>query len=333
MTAWGNHTEVINDLYISKSLLIFKATTLGLILCLNLFANSLVLVVLPRIRELSPVTRVFMTSMTVSDLGAGLGYIFPVFASTIVNQWPFGDTMCSILAHTNYVFCLTSSLSLLSVNVERYIAVTRPLRYPMLMNVTRARVISVALWVCSLMLPALSCFVPWRKIYYADNMHACTTGPADPALQDKQGTMFITLFIVGPLGITLALFIRLFRLARWHASRIAALGQAFGRANNKSDKKVFVTFFIMTICLTIAWCPIAIAFIYENVTRTSISGWLMCLAQLMVFSNTVVNVLVYYLRNREFKDTVRKLLKCSCECNMNDRIQETPVISMSTSIS
>ena len=157
-------------------------------------------------------------------------------------------------------------------------------------------------------------------------MHACTTGPTDPAEKDIKGTIFVLLFAIVPFGLTLALFTRLFLLARWHASKISAQEQATGK---KSDRKAFATFFIMTMCLVVGWSPLIGVFVYENMTRKAPSSWLVCVAQLMAFSNTVVNVVVYYLRNAAFKQTAKRVLLSRCS-SVHGRL-EMPVISLTSS--
>ena len=309
----------------SPALLIFKATATGVIIVLNIFANSLTLVVLRQIREVNPVTRVFMTSMTLSDLGSGFGYILPIFAATTVNAWPFGDVLCVVLGFFNIVFSFTSLISLLSVNFERFLAVTKPFQYQTLITVPKARMISIAVWLCAFVMAALNCFMPGRSIYYSPSMHACTTGPEDPSMVDIKGTVFILLFVIVPFVLTLAMFLRLFLLARFHASKIAAQERAVGK---KCDRKAFTTFFIMTICLAAGWTPIVTLFVYENMTRKEISWWLMCVAQLMAFSNTITNVLVYYLRNTAFREAAKRVLVSRIPCVV---VFETPVIPLSSS--
>ena len=310
-------------LHMSQMFLIFKITALGIILLLNIIVNSLTLIILPKVPDMNPATRVFLTSMTLSDLGGGFGFILPVFVSTIINRWPFEEDKCAILAYMNYTCGFISAMSLLSVNFERYLTVTKPLRYRNIITAKRAFVICVGLWMFSALLSASCCFMFGRRGTYSENLHACTTGPADPTAQDVHGTVFIVLFIIAPLATALVLFFRMFIIALSHAAKIAAQKKA------KSENKAFVTFFIMTCCLTVGWYPISIAYIYENMTRKVISAPVMCLYEILAFSNTVVNVLVYYLRNRVFKETAKKLILLRLQWINNWWKNKTPVVPFS----
>ena len=319
-----NDTRSLHSNVPSYALLIFKATATGAIFVLNIFANSLSLIVFPKIRSLNPVTRVFMTSMTLSDIGIGFSYILPVLAATVQDKWPFGYTGCAVQAFTNNAFGIASFASLISVNFERFIAVTRPFRYPNLINVSRALLVTSGIWFFSLTLSALNSFImPGRSVNYIQNMHTCATGPIDPTDVDKTGTLLVVLFVIIPLGLTLAMFLRLYLFARFHVIRIAAQDRAMGK---KSDRRAFTTFFIMTVCLVVGWSPHTTLFVYENLTRENISPWLGCFAQLLAFSNTIINVIIYYLRNTTFRQTAKRMLVSRIPCT-NVTFQ-TPVVPL-----
>ncbi len=142
-----NSSENIgNSVRLSQHLLIFKATALGILILLNVCFNSLTLVVLRRMKELKPTTRVLLTSMTVGDI-VSLIYHIPVFISTIVNDWPFGTNSCTLLGFAGLLVNVLYHANLPVVNVERYIAVAYPYKYPSLVTISRARAVVVCIWI------------------------------------------------------------------------------------------------------------------------------------------------------------------------------------------
>ena len=247
---------------VSPVLLIFKATAFGAITILNIFANSLTLVVLRKMKELSPITRVFMTSMTLSDLGAAC-VLMPIVVATAVNRWPFGIVLCSIHGFIFTLCSYTSVLSLFWLTTERYLAVTRPFQYPTLMTVPRARIITLCVWLCSVTVAASVGFMPGRVVFYSQNWHACITGPKDPSGVDFHEIGTVLFLAVVPFGLTLVMFLRLFLLARFHAAKIIAQERHIN--GRKSDKKAFTTFFIMAFCISIGWTPMIALVIYESI--------------------------------------------------------------------
>ena len=83
------------------------------------------------------------------------------------------------------------------------------------------------------------------------------------------------------------MFLRLYLLASHHAAQIMAQNQVAGVRNNttRADRKVFKTFFIMTIFLTLFNLPIIFTLGYHAMTRHMLPVPYQYLAQIMVYSN------------------------------------------------
>ncbi len=69
------------------------------------------------------------------DLLVGVITLITVVVSAL-DRWPFGDVGCSFSAVFISTSFLMSILSLTFLNIERYIAVTRPLKFPILVYKT-----------------------------------------------------------------------------------------------------------------------------------------------------------------------------------------------------
>ena len=106
------------------------------------------------------------------------------------------------------------------------------------------------------------------------------------------------------------MFIYLFLLARFHAARIAAQERALGK---KSDSKAFTTFLIMTVCLFMQYVP-SLTVYYALTTRDVVYLWLACFAQLMSYSSTICNIVIYYFRNTVFKQAAKRVIHSCIPC-------------------
>ena len=312
------------------------ATTLkSLILAITIFANltgnALALFVIHRVRKMNPVTKVFMTSMTSSDLCTGVFLCIPSFAAIVAGRWPLGDVMCSFNAVCMVAFSITTFVSLLNVTIERFIAVTRPFQYDALVTVSRARVVTILTWILAIVL-ALLAIRPGRTSKYNYRLHACLDGPADRDQMNYQGALYVILFIIAPFVITIAMFLRLYSLASHHAAQIAAQNQIAAawdhhrRAdkpndgihdNNhrnhgntlRADRKAFITFFIMTMVLAVSNSPIILVLIYQTTTKYFMPTPFIFVAMIMVYANTVWNCVIYYARNTAVRDTTKQFLR------------------------
>ena len=287
---------------IPSSLLILKSTCLGILIILNITFNSVTLVVLRRMRELSPTTKVFLTSMTVLDI-ITLGHMIPVFVCTLINRWPFGDTLCIVYGYFGVSTTLLYYIHLPLVNLDRFIAISRPYRYPTLVTVPRARAMVVCLWCLSPVLPVG--LLNAADIRYHDTVHMCFA-----QMQEEDGIvmMFMTLL---PIVLAVVLFLRLFLVARGHAAAIDVQERVAGNNNrtHSLERKTFTTFFIMTACVTVCMIPQVIVFSIESVKTGGPSNyWSICFSQILTFSNTIVNVIVYYLRTTTFRKAIHALI-------------------------
>jgi hypothetical protein len=55
--------------------------------------------------------------------------------------WIFGDVWCSIWLAVDVWMCTASILNLCAISLDRYVAVTRPVKYPSIMSSGRAKML------------------------------------------------------------------------------------------------------------------------------------------------------------------------------------------------
>ncbi|CAM9963831.1 unnamed protein product [Lampetra planeri] len=138
---------------------------MSLVVFVILLGNSLIIASVARFRRLHTQPNYFIASLACADLLMGL-IVVPFGATLIVSgtwTWYFGETFCGFWTALD-VMCVTASIhTLCAIAVDRYIAVTRPLRYETLMNKRRARIIIVSVWVVSALISFLPMQMGWWK--------------------------------------------------------------------------------------------------------------------------------------------------------------------------
>ncbi len=194
--------------------------------------------------------------------------------------------------------------TLLLINTERFIAVTRPFQYEALVTKSKAYVAVAFLVLFSLSSGLMSHLLPGRKSNFNPVLHACVSDPIDPEQSDLFGTLWNFIFFLLPVLITLVMFVRVYFIARRHARRIAAQSV---NSDTKPSIKGSTTFFLMTVTLLTVTIPTVLGYSYENMTRKQIPLLYSYTCSLLIYSYSIVNVCIYYARNSAFSRKVKEL--------------------------
>jgi adrenergic receptor alpha-1D len=93
-----------------------------------------------------------------------LGITVLPFSATreiLQGQWPFGRTFCHIWLAIDVLYCTASIYGLMFISIERYIGVTRPLRYPLIITHRRTLWAIVSAWLVAIFI-SITPYVGWQ---------------------------------------------------------------------------------------------------------------------------------------------------------------------------
>lgn len=111
-----------------------------------LFGNVLVLLAgawLPKPRRAA---RLLVINLAVADISLGVLTV-PLTSYNELVSWPFGEKWCVVYTVTDTLLCTCSLFTLCAMAIDRYIGVTRPLRYNVIMTDRTVGAMLVVTWV------------------------------------------------------------------------------------------------------------------------------------------------------------------------------------------
>lgn len=104
------------------------ASAYALVMAISLFGNLLVCYVVFRHRRLRSVTYTFLVNVALSDLlMTCLNIPFSV-SRVLLDHWPFGDFLCSLVPFVQVMSVYVSSLTMAAIAVDRYRVILTPLK-------------------------------------------------------------------------------------------------------------------------------------------------------------------------------------------------------------
>lgn len=279
----------------------------------GLFGNTLVIWVVLRFSKMQTVTNIYILNLAIADECFLIGIPFLLYTMRICS-WKFGDYMCKAYMVSTSITQFTSSIFLLIMAADRYIAVCHPIESPKYRTLRIAKLVSLLAWFTSaiLMLPVIlfastvrqedginfSCNIDWPEMY-----------------KKHSGTTFILYtFLLGfatPLCFILIFYYLVIR--KLHTVQQKHKSKEKKRSHRKVTRLVLTVITVYILCWLPHWISqvsLISAFVgqRQELSRFEISLYLLfgCLA----YSNSAMNPILYAFLSDNFRKSFSKAFSC-----------------------
>nr|XP_023007948.1 alpha-1A adrenergic receptor isoform X1 [Maylandia zebra] len=188
-----------------------KAVVLGMVLVVfvvfGVLGNILVILSVLFHHHWRSVTHYFIANLAAADLLLSSAVLPFSATSEALGRWVFGRSFCSVWAALDVLCCTASILSLCVISIDRYLAVSYPLRYPAIATGRRGLTAVAALWGLSAAISVGPLF-GWKEPDPEDETVCRITEEPGYALFSALGSFYI------PLVIILAMYCRVYTVAK-----------------------------------------------------------------------------------------------------------------------
>ncbi len=303
--------------------LAYKITLGSVLAVLDLFTilgNALVCVTVATIARLRTTTNFFIFSLALSDLLLGcLVLPFSVLNTLFPEHWPLGAVFCNLYVSTDVMLCTVSILNLFLISIDRYFAITRPLRYELEVTGRKVLVVIVGVWVFSALLAFVPIHLGWNtqdgSVQNWDLPTLCLfEGNAYYVLLVSIGTYFI------PLIIMCTVYSKVYAVATKQSKAIRQMTVGIKHEQytsdsdvqhvvenggtggiSKSANKAIFTLASVIAAFVICWVPYFVMFTARPFVTGGFNPHVDLLALWLGYANSALNPFLYTFLNKEFR--------------------------------
>nr|KAG5708638.1 hypothetical protein BaRGS_034855 [Batillaria attramentaria] len=256
-----------DDLYRHKEPFIIVLIVIYILnFVVGLVGNVFVILVILRHRHMRTLTNVFFVNLTVGDLMVVCICLPITLGNYIYKNWVYGSVMCKLTPFLQGTAVGVSVLSMMSISINRYFAIHKPLKAKIVFSRGKVGVMLVAIWLVSI--AAVSPFLIINSVTSFGlkgvfEMSACEEKWGSKEARQTYNLVIFCLLFVLPLlimavlytRISLALFADDAHLFETNSTtgKYVASGQA--QRVLKQRRKTVRSLILLVVLFGVSWLP------------------------------------------------------------------------------
>ncbi|XP_074844858.1 trace amine-associated receptor 7a-like [Carettochelys insculpta] len=289
---------------------------LSLLTILTVGGNLMVMISIAYFKQLHSPTNFLIASLACADFGLGLAVLPFSSIRSVETCWYFGETFCRFHSCLDASFCYSSIFHLCFISIDRYVAVTDPLLYPIKFTVPVSGMFIAVAWTVSLVYTFSIVFTRVNDKGIQELVNALSCVGSCQLVFNKTWTVVSSVLFYIPFFTMIALYCRIFSVAKQQARRIEIMNNNIQSCGNYSDRvgkrerKAAKTLSIAVIAFLLFWTPYSITVIADPFLNFIISPHVFDIMVWLTYSNSAMNPLIYSLFYPWFRKAMKVIVSC-----------------------
>ena len=281
-------------------------TLVALFVPFILCSNLMVLTAVIKFKRLQIPTNFFVMSLAAADIVIAI--TLPFYITVELTPIRITDDILCLAA--NRILMTAGGVSIITlatIAYDRYMAITYPLKYILLMKKMKILGFILFSWI-------YSSFICWIPLMFGlhGNVKQHSSLCSNSVLDRKSRMLFISAIFTPSCAFILFFYFKIFRIARHHAHAIAAVENSIRstleRQFVKSDTKYAKTIAIVIGVFLCLWLPYQICLLLTFLGYSEQNSWVNNYLMLLAFFNSGVNPWVYAYQNCDFRSAYTKII-------------------------
>ncbi|KAM5273680.1 B2 bradykinin receptor [Ctenodactylus gundi] len=315
-----------------------QAPFLWVLFVLAALENVFVLSVFCLHKSSCTVAEIYLGNLAAADLLLAFG--LPFWAVTIANNfdWLFGEALCRVVNTMIYMNLYSSISFLMLVSIDRYLALVKTMSMGQMRGVRCAKVYSLVIWGCTLLLSSPMLVFRTMRDYSAEgyNVTACVISYPSRTWEVFTNVLLNLVGFLLPLSVITSCTVQIMQVLRNNEM------QKFKEI--QTERRATILVLSVLLLFVICWLPFQISTFLDTLLRLGIlSGcWeehvidiTTQISSFVAYSNSCLNPLVYVIVGKRFRKKSREVYRRVCPrgCGSESIQTENSVGTMRTSIS
>ena len=294
--------QLVWDLHDTTSPWIFAAVAC-IISPTAVFLNVLVIIEVKQRKELQRASNILLSSMAVTDLLVG-SLCVPLSAVTrllVPYQIVTDHYICKldfVAISSTITLAICSIFHLTMIAWERYVAIRKWIDYKVIVTRSRLKKLAIIAWVSAIVTVSPAHFTMALTGMLREN---------EMVLALDVFFIMLSVLVMSALGLIIYFYVMVYLGVR--KRKLSQIRQVSDLVNAKLEQRVTVTTTLVTVALILSFFSNAVIGMLEGVYPVLRKRFVLDLKATFLYTNSVVNPLIYCYRDCRFRNTVLELLR------------------------